>query len=688
MAETTVKIGDIAEQLNTASRLVVSTDYFWVYAVNGTQGNAQQVKIPAEFVKAYLTASITPTVNSSGNWEIGDTDTGVKAEGVTPKLRGGTEGIEVSYDKGTTWQTAVLYSQMDPDLTELEEAYSKITEGEATRVSNENARKTAETARASAEATRQSQESTRQSNESARKTAESTRESNEATRKTNETTRQSQETTRQNQEATRKTNETTRESNESTRKTNETARVNAEKARASAETARANAETTRQNQETTRQNQESTRQSNESTRKTNETARGNAETARANAESARVTAEKARASAETARANAETARASAEATRQSQFTASKNACDTATADAQDTADHPTYIGTDHYVYKWNKTTKAYVKTTVYVKGDKGDTGDQGDLNTVDISTLTPTSTFQKNAVIGINGTLYRATKATSTMPITLVVQDGAFVTETINGKTAYVVSSETLNDGWEQWTDKAMEYWIESLTASVNGKQDTISDLSTIRTGAGKGATAYQKPTAGIPSTDMTSAVQASLAKADSALQNHQDISGKADKATTLAGYGITDAKIESGKITLGSNSITPLTSHQSLAGKSDTTHTHSVKINGVTKTIAATGGTAVDLGTYLTTHQDITGKADKATTLSGYGITNAYTKTEVNTELGKKQDTISDLATIRSNASSAVKPTDQYTVNGVSYTVTELLQAVASLMAKTIVTQ
>ena len=44
-------------------------------------------------------------------------------------------------------------------------------------------------------------------------------------------------------------------------------------------------------------------------------------------------------------------------------------------------------------------------------------------------------------------------------------------------------------------------------------------------------------------------------------LTSHQDISGKADKATSLAGYGITDAKIANGVITLGSNSITPLTS-------------------------------------------------------------------------------------------------------------------------------
>lgn len=38
-------------------------------------------------------------------------------------------------------------------------------------------------------------------------------------------------------------------------------------------------------------------------------------------------------------------------------------------------------------------------------------------------------------------------------------------------------------------------------------------------------------------------------------------LNNKADKATTLSGYGITDAKIESGTITLGNDSITPLSS-------------------------------------------------------------------------------------------------------------------------------
>jgi len=44
---------------------------------------------------------------------------------------------------------------------------------------------------------------------------------------------------------------------------------------------------------------------------------------------------------------------------------------------------------------------------------------------------------------------------------------------------------------------------------------------------------AYQKPDGGIPKSDLESSVQSSLDKADSALQEHQDISGKADKSDT-----------------------------------------------------------------------------------------------------------------------------------------------------------
>ena len=42
-------------------------------------------------------------------------------------------------------------------------------------------------------------------------------------------------------------------------------------------------------------------------------------------------------------------------------------------------------------------------------------------------------------------------------------------------------------------------------------------------------------------------------------------LGGKANKATTLAGYSISDAKISRGSITLGEETITPLTSHQTI---------------------------------------------------------------------------------------------------------------------------
>lgn len=59
----------------------------------------------------------------------------------------------------------------------------------------------------------------------------------------------------------------------------------------------------------------------------------------------------------------------------------------------------------------------------------------------------------------------------------------------------------------------------EEMGESLSSKQDTIQDLSEIRSGAALGATAYQKPSAGIPSSDMTTAVQNSLELANSSVQ-------------------------------------------------------------------------------------------------------------------------------------------------------------------------
>ena len=173
---TETKINDIASQLSTASRLVVSTDFFWVYTASGLQ-----VKIPAEFAKAYLVNGIKPSINANGNWEIDGKDLGVVAKGKTPQFRGGTMGIEVSYDEGKTWTQVVAYTDIDPDLDAMAEAYTKVTQGEADRVKAENTRNSNETAR-------QNAETTRNNNETARKTAETKRQQDTSTAITNSQT--------------------------------------------------------------------------------------------------------------------------------------------------------------------------------------------------------------------------------------------------------------------------------------------------------------------------------------------------------------------------------------------------------------------------------------------------------------------------------------------------------------------
>ena len=102
-------------------------------------------------------------------------------------------------------------------------------------------------------------------------------------------------------------------------------------------------------------------------------------------------------------------------------------------------------------------------------------------------------------------------------------------------------------------------------------------------------------------------------------LTSHQSLANCVQTVTTTGSGNAVTAISKSGSTITVTKGATFLTSHQSLAnyytkssvdsllsGKSATSHTHSVKINGVTKTIAATGGTAVDLGTYLTSHQSL----------------------------------------------------------------------------------
>lgn len=60
-----------------------------------------------------------------------------------------------------------------------------------------------------------------------------------------------------------------------------------------------------------------------------------------------------------------------------QQVARANEVSAAIDNANDTASHPVKIGSDNYVYEWNKAAKAYQKTNILVKGAKGETGARG-----------------------------------------------------------------------------------------------------------------------------------------------------------------------------------------------------------------------------------------------------------------------------------------------------------------------
>ena len=455
---------------------------------------------------------------------------------------------------------------------------------------------------------------------------------------------------------------------EAARVTAENARVSAENARATAEASRASAETARGKAEDTRVSQESARQSNETTRQSNETSRQNAETARANAEASRATAEKARASAETQR--------------QSDFTASKSACDTATANAKTATtnsetqtalakelnEHPMYVGDDNYVYRWDSTAKAYAKTTVYVKGDKGDTGatgstgakgDKGDngsspkivdgtwwiyndtkgeyensgisvssdytltkakveaVLTGDVTSHTHSQyavasdvtaalgkkadqTSLDSAVTDISG---RVKKSGDTMTGALIApsfQTGAddtayFQTKKMRGEGNASIYFHAVD--WGYAGHDQVDFYEYGATwnfwkCTVDTK-DGASKVGAITTSGWVGSAALSgTPTAPTAAAGTNTTQIATTAFVSTA------VSGKADKATTLAGYGITDAKIESGKITLGSNSITPLTAHQSLA---DYLKTADADTKYLGKTAKAASASTADTATTAT---------------------------------------------------------------------------------------
>lgn len=132
--------------------------------------------------------------------------------------------------------------------------------------------------------------------------------------------------------------------------------------------------------------------------------------------------------------------------------------------------------------------------SVDTKGDKGDKGDGIDYSTmtpaekqtlteqvaeeiaqqggyvlypVEESTLSPSSTFKKNAIICIDGVIYRAVRDTANLPLKFVVESSKFVVQTIYGRTAFVRAANTVNSDWAVWVDASNDIRFRQLEDRV-----------------------------------------------------------------------------------------------------------------------------------------------------------------------------------------------------------------------------
>ena len=242
--------------------------------------------------------------------------------------------------------------------------------------------------------------------------------------------------------------------------------------------------------------------------------------------------------------------------------------------------------------------------------------DSTDFNNIDY--VTPMKTFSRLSVLPLGGV-----EVGNNLPTGLFIGDS-------NTGGSFQIGNIILR------TKSGDPNILEIVSASSNktahlGVQGGVSAYGTYTpsTGGGGGLNGTIVPY----STAITSDPQnegSKIASASSIYKLHSRISaiennGATSITVTGTGNAITSVSKNGTSITFNKGA-TFLTSHQSLAnyytkgqvdnianGKSSTSHTHSVIINGVTKTIAATGGTAVNLGTYLTSHQSLADYAKKS---------------------------------------------------------------------------
>lgn len=238
-----------------------------------------------------------------------------------------------------------------------------------------------------------------------------------------------------------------------------------------------------------------------------------------------------------------------------------------------------------------------------------------------------------NKAIKIDGNLYATGGITAYGAGASTTGGGGGLNGSVKSySSALKLTSESLSEIASAYSIKALDSRISSLeggsamNVSVSGSGNAVTAISKSGTTiiVTKGTTfltSHQSLASYLTKTDAASLYQPK----GNYLTAHQSLDGYVNAITTSGSGNAITSVSKSGKGITFTKGATFLTSHQSLAnyytkssvdsllsGKSATSHTHSVIINGTTKIIAASGGTAVNLGTYLTSHQSLADYAKK----------------------------------------------------------------------------
>lgn len=183
-----------------------------------------------------------------------------------------------------------------------------------------------------------------------------------------------------------------------------------------------------------------------------------------------------------------------------------------------------------------------------------------------------------------------------------------FITKSVNDLTNYTKTS----DLGSLATKNTVNYETEVTNKPTIPSEVTEATVS--GWGFTKNTGTYSKPSGGIPKSDLDSSVQASLSKADTALQTEQ-YTGTYSKPSG----GIPKTDLASAVQTSLSKADTALQSY---------TEQYTGTITGITMNGASKGTSGVvDLGTVITNHQDISGKEDKSNKVTS--ISSSSTDTE-----------------------------------------------------------